>query len=62
MDPLFLVTVLNCQQVGVIINRLQKIAFLTEQQKIEIVTELRKSVTSCPVIIKLNESKKKSSN
>jgi len=62
MEPLFLVTILNCQQVSLIANRLQGIALLTPQQKIEIVTELRKSVPSCPVVIKGNEPKKKSSN
>lgn len=62
MEPLFLVTILNCQQVNAIANRLQGIALLTQQQKIEIVTELRKSVSSCPVVIKGNEPKKKSSN
>lgn len=62
MEPLFLVTILDCQQVNSIANRLQGIALMTVQQKTEIVIELRKSVPSCPVVIKGNDSKKKSSN
>lgn len=48
---IFLVTFLSCSQVQSIVNRLQGIAMLTPQQKIEIVKELKKTVPSCPIII-----------
>lgn len=52
MEPLFLVTILSCQQVLKIIDRVGQISILTQEQKHEIVKELRKSVPSCPIIIK----------
>ncbi len=49
---IFLVTFLNCSQVQAIANKLQNIALLTSNQKIEIIQELKKAVPTCPVIIK----------
>jgi hypothetical protein len=49
---IFLVTFLNCSQVLAIANKLQNIALLTSEQKIEIIQELKRVVPTCPVIIK----------
>jgi hypothetical protein len=62
MGTLFLTTILSCQQVIAIANRLVSINLLTPQQKTEILVELRKTVPSCPLIIKPNDSKRTSSN
>ena len=64
MEPILLTTILTCQQVIAIANRLQNIAFLNSQQKVEIILELRNSVPSCPVKIgeDKNDKSKKSGN
>lgn len=62
MEPLFLTTILSCQQVIGIVSKLQKIALLSPQQKMEIVELLRASVPSCPVIIKPYDTKAKPGN
>lgn len=59
MGTLFLTTVLSCSQVLTIAQRLASISFLTAKQKTEIIVEIQKSVPSCPVIIKENDSKRK---
>jgi hypothetical protein len=58
MGYLFLTTILNCNQVMGVLTRLQNIALLTPQQRVEIAIELKKVVPSCPVIIKPIENKK----
>lgn len=62
MGSLFLTTILNCNQVIGVLNRLQNIALLSPQQKTEILVELKRVVSSCPVIIKSNDSKTKAGN
>ncbi len=62
MGSLFLTTILNCNQVMGVLVRLQNIALLTPQQRVEIVTELKRVVPSCPVIIKPNDPKTKTGN
>jgi hypothetical protein len=64
MEPILLTTILTCQQVIAIANRLQNIALLNSQQKVEIILELRNSVPSCPVKIgeDKNDKSKKSGN
>jgi hypothetical protein len=57
MITLFLTTVLSCQQVSAIANRLTNVNLLTAQQKKEILFEISKTVTSCPLIIKSNGKK-----
>lgn len=52
ISPIFLVTILSCGQVVGMVDRLQKIAILSSEQKTAIIKELRKSVPSCPIIIK----------
>jgi hypothetical protein len=51
MEPVFLITILTCNQVFGIANRLKKIALLSPQQQNEIIYELQKAVPSCPVKI-----------
>ena len=52
MVVLFSTTIISCQQALGIIHRLTKVVGLTESQKSEIVTEVRKTIPFCPVIIK----------
>lgn len=59
---IFLTTVLSCRQVFGTINRVQSVIGLTNQQKIEIVNELRKVVPSCPVIIQKDDRSTKTRN
>lgn len=51
MVVLTMTTIITCSQVIDIMNRLQKISNLTQLQKSEIVTEIKKTIFSCPVII-----------
>jgi hypothetical protein len=62
MGTLFLTTILSYQQVMAIANRLVSINLLSAQQKTEILIELRKTVPSCPLIIKPNDTKRNSGN
>lgn len=62
MISVFLTTFLSCSQVLEIANKLQTIIGLTYQQKIEITNELKKVVSSCPVIIKSNDRSTKTRN
>lgn len=58
MGALFLTTILSCQQVVGIANRLVSINLLTPQQKIEIFMEIRKNVPSCPIKIIKDDGRK----
>lgn len=49
---IFLVTFLSCSQIQATINRLQNLAVLSQEQKTEIIQELKRVVPTCPVIIK----------
>lgn len=62
MGYIFLTTILNCNQIMGVLTRLQNIALLTPQQRLEIVTELKTVVPSCPVIIRPNDPKTKAGN
>lgn len=62
MIPLLASTVISCADAISIFNRVTSVVGLTPKQKIEIVTELKKTIHSCPVIIKPNELKQKQSN
>jgi hypothetical protein len=53
-------TIINCSDAVSIINRLTKVVGLTTQQRIEIVQTIQKSIPTCPLIIKTNESKRTS--
>ena len=52
MGTLFLTTILSCQQVITIANKLVAVKLLSPEQKLEILLELKKVVPSCPLIIK----------
>ena len=60
MVVLFATTIINCSDAISIINRLTKVVGLTTQQRIEIVQTIQKSIPTCPLIIKTNESKRTS--
>jgi hypothetical protein len=55
MEALLLTTVLTCNQLLTIINRLSIVIGLTYSQKIELIRVLTDSVPSCPVIISKNK-------
>lgn len=52
MGTLFLTTIISCQQVLDIANRLVNIKLLSPQQRTEILQELKKTVPSCPLVVK----------
>lgn len=58
MTSLLLVTFLSCSQVVEIANRVINVSALTMQQKTEILNELRRTIISCPIVIKSNDGKK----
>lgn len=62
MGTLFLTTVISCNQLIGIANRITDSKLLTFQQKTEIIFELRSLVPSCPLIIKNYDTKKATSN
>lgn len=47
-----LVTTISCSQALNLLQRMTKIVGLTEIQKTEIISEVRKTIPFCPVIIK----------
>lgn len=59
MVPLILSTVITCSDAVGIVNRIIFSIGLTPKQKIEIITELRKLIPTCPVTIKKDEATKK---
>ena len=52
MVALFLTTTISCSDALNIIHRITNVVGLTQQQKTEIVQEVRKSIPFCPVIVK----------
>lgn len=57
MATIFLTTIISCNQLLGIINRLEKVKILTWEQKISILQELNGVSTTCPLIIKKDENK-----
>jgi len=55
MVVLFSTTIISCTQAINLINRVSSVMGLTDTQRKEIVTEIRKAVPSCPVIITKKE-------
>lgn len=55
MVVLFSTTIISCTQAINLINRVSSVMGLTDLQRREIVTEIRKVVPSCPVIITKKE-------
>lgn len=51
MFPIFLMTTITCKDVFSIVDRIQAALKLSQQQKMEIIRELKKVVSSCPVVI-----------
>ena len=51
VTPILLATVLTCNQLISISDRVVKSAQLTVQQKVKLFLELRKEVPSCPIYI-----------
>ena len=60
MVGFFATTIINCSDAVSIINRLTKVVGLTTQQRIEIIQTIQKSIPSCPLIIKPNDTKRTS--
>lgn len=51
-------TIITCSQAIAVVNNVTKVIGLSNQQKIEIIEEIKKSIPSCPVIIKENKNAK----
>jgi hypothetical protein len=47
-----LATAITCTQALSLLQRISKVVGLTEQQKTEIISEIRKTIPYCPVTIK----------
>lgn len=61
MDMVALVlstTIISCSQAIQLVNNVIRVVGLNNQQKIEIIEEIKKIVPSCPVIIKENKNAK----
>ena len=52
MVVLLSTTIISCTQALTLLHRITKIVGLTEVQKTEIITEIRKTIPFCPVTIK----------
>lgn len=52
MEPFLLATVISCNQLMSIVNRVLNNKILSTQQKIEIIQEMRNYIPTCPVVIK----------
>lgn len=48
-------TIITCSQAIQLISNVSKVVGLNNQQRIEIIEQIKKVVPSCPVIIKENE-------
>jgi len=59
MIPLLLPTIITCSSVIDIVNRLTSVVGLSLHQKMEIVSELKQIIPTCPITIKKDESIKK---
>lgn len=58
MVALLLTTTISCSDALSIINRVGKVAGLSNQQRIEIIQEIRKTVPICPFTVKPDERSK----
>jgi hypothetical protein len=56
MDVLLSVSIITCSQALNILNNITKVVGLTHMQKIEIISELRKTIPTCPVKIQENKN------
>jgi hypothetical protein len=52
MVVLLSTTIINCTQALTLLHRITKVVGLTEVQKTEIISEIRKTIPFCPVTIK----------
>jgi len=59
MVPLLLPTIITCSSVIDIVNRLTSVVGLSLHQKMEIVSELKQIIPTCPITINKDESTKK---
>lgn len=59
MTPLILSTVITCSQAIGLVNRIVSVVGLSPKQKIEIISELKSLVPTCPVTIKPDGNTKK---
>ena len=51
MASIFLTTILSCNQVLSIANRVQQVLNISHQQRYEVLLELKKVVPTCPVVV-----------
>ena len=59
MNSLILSTIITCSQAYDVVNRISSALGLNYQQKVQVVSEIRKVVSSCPFTIKADEPPKK---
>jgi hypothetical protein len=51
MVELFLTTTISCKSAVGLLQRISKSIMLTEQQKVEVIAEIRRIIPSCPINI-----------
>lgn len=59
MIPLIVSTIITCSDAFSMINRISSSIGLTNQQRIDIIVEIRKLIPTCPITIKKDEHIKK---
>jgi hypothetical protein len=65
MVVLLSTTIISCAQAIALINNISKVVGLSDRQKVEIISQLRESIPSCPIKIQKDKNElpsKKSSN
>jgi hypothetical protein len=65
MVVLLSTTIISCAQAIILINNISKVVGLSDRQKVEIISQLRESIPSCPIKIQKDKNEfpsKKSSN
>jgi hypothetical protein len=59
MLPLLFSTIITCSDALFILNKVTSVVGLTPKQKVEIISELKRLIPSCPITIKKDEPSKK---
>jgi hypothetical protein len=55
MVELFLTTTISCKSAVGLLQRISKSIMLTEQQKVEVIAELHRTIPFCPFIVEKDD-------
>jgi hypothetical protein len=59
MNHLILVTIISCAQAYDVVNRVSNTLGLNYHQKLQVISEIKKVIPSCPFTVKEDEPSKK---